>query len=172
MSAAIYQQFLSQVFSQEAATLHTRLTPLYQELEEALQQARPGRLSQELVSFKYERLRLGIAITLLQLLTDLGGDQDSAEVRDLLIDALDAPNVQEIDKRIQKKGHLFEELYTDLYVNAEAEHVLALFERTLQASSKEETDELLEEALELAHDLEIQPGHDEDEDDDSEGNPA
>jgi hypothetical protein len=162
MSASIYQQLLSQVFSEESASLQQRISPLYQELEEALQQARPGKMSQELVSFRFERLRLGIGITLLQLLTDLGGDEDSAEVRDLLQDALEAASVQEIDKRIQKKGHLFEELYTDLYVNAEAEHVLALFERTLESSSKEETDEVLEEALELAHDLEIQPGSDED----------
>ncbi|AMM50094.1 hypothetical protein TH61_01370 [Rufibacter sp. DG15C] len=162
MSASIYQQLLSQVFSEETASLQQRISPLYQELEDALQQARPGKLSQELVSFSFERLRLGIGITLLQLLTDLGGDEDSSEVRDLLQDALEAASVHEIDKRIQKKGHLFEELYTDLYVNAEAEHVLALFERTLESSSKEETDEVLEEALELAHDLEIQPGGDED----------
>ncbi|GAA4315930.1 hypothetical protein [Nibribacter koreensis] len=162
MSALIYQQLLSQVFSEETASLHHRISSLYQELEEALQQARPGKLSQEMVSYRFERLRLGIGITLLQLLTDLGGDEDSAEVRDLLQDALDAANVQEIDKRIQKKGHLFEELYTDLYVNAEAEHVLSLFERTLESSTKEETDELLEEALELALDLEIQSGEDDD----------
>jgi hypothetical protein len=166
MSASIYQQLLSQVFSEETASLQQRISPLYQELEDALQQARPGKMSQELVSFRFERLRLGIGITLLQLLTDLGGDEDSSEVRDLLQDALEAANVQEIDKRIQKKGHLFEDLYTDLYVNAEAEHVLALYERTLESSSKEETDEVLEEALELAHDLEIQLGGEDDDEDD------
>lgn len=124
-------------------------------MEVALQEARPGRKSEELVSYRFERLRLGLCIGLMQLLTDLGGDEDSAQVRDLLDSALFAKNVPEMDRVIQEKSNLFEELYTDLYVNPEAEDVLALFEETLAVSSKEEADAIIERALSLAQDLEF-----------------
>ncbi|WP_205503004.1 hypothetical protein [Rufibacter psychrotolerans] len=160
MSDSLYQDLLQQVFGPQPTDLTLQLSPLYFDLEKALQEARPGRKSQEEVSFRFERLRLGLGITLLQLLTDLGGDEESLQVRDLLKEALQATSVQAIDQIIQKKAHLFEELYTDLYVNADAEHVLALFEETLNASSKEETDDLLERTLDLAEDLEFQSDED------------
>ncbi|WP_181305899.1 hypothetical protein [Rufibacter sp. XAAS-G3-1] len=160
MNTSLYQQLLSHTFPPAEAAWHQRLSPLYQELEDALKEARPGRKSQEEVSFRFERLRLGVGITLLQLLTDLGGDEESAQVRDLLQDALEATTVQGIDGVIQKKSHLFEELYTDLYVNADAEHVLALFEETLNASTKDEMDDLIDRSLDIAEDLEFQPEDD------------
>ncbi|WP_125077611.1 hypothetical protein [Rufibacter latericius] len=160
MSDSLYQQLLEQVFGPEPTSLKTEISPLYTELEKALKEARPGRKSQEEVSFRFERLRLGLGISLLQLLTDLGGDEESAQVRDLLQEALQATGVQGIDKVVQNKSHLFEELYTDLFVNADAEHILALFEETLNASSKEETDELIASALEIAEDLEFQDNDD------------
>ncbi|KAA3439163.1 hypothetical protein [Rufibacter hautae] len=160
MSDSLYQQLLDQVFGPEPTDLRSEISPLYLELEKALQEARPGRQSQEEVSFRFERLRLGLGISLLQLLTDLGGDEESAQVRDLLQEALQATSVKGIDTVVQKKGHLFEELYTDLYVNADAEHILALFEETLNATSKEEMDDLLDRALEIAEDLEFQDEED------------
>ncbi|WP_210487007.1 hypothetical protein [Rufibacter aurantiacus] len=156
MSDSLYQQLLDQVFGLEPVDLRTEISPLYLELEKALQEARPGRKSQEEVSFRFERLRLGLGISLLQLLTDLGGDDESAQVRDLLQEALLASTVKGIDTVVQQKSYLFEELYTDLYVNADAEHILALFEETLNASSKEEIDDLLDRSLEIAEDLEFQ----------------
>ncbi|MFC6997869.1 hypothetical protein [Rufibacter roseus] len=161
MSASTYQGFIQQAFVAEQDTVLQKITPLYKDLEKALTEARPGRKSQEEVSFRFERLRLGIGISLMQLLTDLGGDEDSAMVRDLLEDALAAQNVAEIDATIQKKSFLFEELYTDLYVNTEAEEVLALFESTLGASSKEEADSIIASGFELAQNLEF-PSQDED----------
>lgn len=155
MNTSLYQQLLTHVFPSADDALHHTLTPLHEELETALKEARPGRASQEEVSFRFERLRLGVGISLLQLLTDLGGDEESAQVRDLLQDALQAKNVKGIDEVIQKKSHLFEELYTDLYVNADAEHVLALFEETLNASTKDEMEDLIDRALEIAEDLEF-----------------
>ncbi|WP_210463955.1 hypothetical protein [Rufibacter roseolus] len=156
MSDSLYQQLLDQVFGLEPVDLRTEISPLYLELEKALQEARPGRKSQEEVSYRFERLRLGLGISLLQLLTDLGGDDESAQVRDLLQEALQASTVKGIDTVVQQKSYLFEELYTDLYVNADAEHILALFEETLNASSKEEIDDLLDRSLEIAEDLEFQ----------------
>ncbi|MBA9075753.1 MULTISPECIES: hypothetical protein [Rufibacter] len=155
MSASHYQQLVDLVLTQDHASLQPQLSPLYQDLNQAFKDARPGRKSQEEISYRFERLRLGIGILLMQLLMDLGGDEDSQEVRDLLQQALAAGNVAEIDKTIQQKSHLFEDLYTDLYVNTEAEAVLALFEATLHASSKEEADEIIVEALDLAQDLEF-----------------
>jgi len=155
MSATSFQAFIQQAFTAEQAYFHQKITPLYQQLEVALQEARPGRKSEELVSYRFERLRLGLCIGLMQLLTDLGGDEDSAQVRDLLDSALFAKNVPEMDRVIQEKSNLFEELYTDLYVNPEAEDVLALFEETLAVSSKEEADAIIERALSLAQDLEF-----------------
>ncbi|GGK67145.1 hypothetical protein ACD591_03050 [Rufibacter glacialis] len=163
MSDSLYQELLDQVFGPEPTPLLTQITPLYSDLEKALQEARPGRKSQEEVSFRFERLRLSLGITLLQLLTDLGGDEESLQIRDLLQEALTAASVKEIDAIIQKQSHLFEELYTDLYVNADAEHILALFEETLNASSKEETDDLIDRALSIAEDLEFQDDEEEDE---------
>ncbi|ALI97972.1 hypothetical protein [Rufibacter tibetensis] len=160
MSESLYQELLEQVFGPEPNALRTEISPLYAELEKALQEASPGRKSQEEVSFRFERLRLGLGITLMQLLSDLGGDEESNQVRDLLHEALGAASVQQIDGVIQKKSHLFEELYTDLYVNADAEHILGLFEETLNASTKEETDELIDRALEIAEDLEFQSDED------------
>ncbi|WP_192821507.1 hypothetical protein [Rufibacter sp. LB8] len=155
MSASSYQQLLTHVFTPADAALQDQLFPLYQDLETALKEARPGRQSQENVSFRFERLRLGLGITLMQLLTDLGGDEDSALVRDLLEEALAATSVEQIDKVIQKKSHLFEELYTELYVNADAEQVLALFETTLHATTQQETDQVITQTLQLAQDLEF-----------------
>jgi hypothetical protein len=156
MSASNYQEMITLSFTPDEAALQEKLSPLYQELEEALQNARPGRNSQETVGYRFERLRLGMGITLMQLLTDLGGDEDSALVQDLLEDALEAPTSQEIDRIIQQKSNLFEDLYTDLYVNQDAEQVLAMFEGTLNASSLEEADGIIARTLELLQDLEFQ----------------
>ncbi|AKQ46115.1 hypothetical protein TH63_11505 [Rufibacter radiotolerans] len=160
MRVSPFQTLLNLVFTQEQNDLQAQLDPLYQELEHALQTAQPDRKSQEEVSFRFERLRLGVAIALLQLLTDLGGDEESAQVRDLMQEALQATSIAGIDKVVQHKSHLFEELYTDLYVNHDAEYILSLFEATLNASTKEETDEIIEKALEVAEDLEFQADED------------
>lgn len=164
MSAVTFQAFLEHAFTSEQTAFIQKVTPLYTELENALRDARPGARSQEEVSFRFERLRLGLGIALMQVLTDLGGDEDSALVRDLLEDALEAKNVKEIDAIIQKKSHLFDELYTDLYVNPEASEVLTLFEDTLAAQSKEEADDILERALDIAQDLEFPSEPDDEED--------
>ncbi len=155
MSATTYQAFLEHALTQEQTTLIQKVTPLYQDLETALRDGKPGTKTQEEVSFRFERLRLGLGIALMQLLTDLGGDEDSALVRDLLEEALEAKNVPKIDAIIQQKSHLFEELYTDLYVNPEAEEVLALFEDTLAAQSKDEADNIIDRALDVAQHLEF-----------------
>lgn len=165
MSASNYQQLVSLIITEDLSSLQRQLEPLYQDLGQALREARPGRKSQEQVSFAFERLRLGVGILLMQLLTDLGGDEDSLQVRTLLEDALQASTVGEIDETIQQKSQLFEDLYTDLYVNAEAEIVLSLFEETLHATSQEEADNAILGALELTQDLELNPEDDQPEED-------
>lgn len=155
MSATTFQAFIQQAFTAEQENFHASILPLYGQLESALVEARPGQKSQELVSYRFERLRLGLGIALMQILTDLGGDEDSAVVRDLLEEALQARNIPEIDATIQKKSHLFEELYTELYVNPEAEEILSLFEETLAANTKTEMDQILEKALDVTQHLEF-----------------
>ncbi|MHC2992537.1 hypothetical protein OB13_13445, partial [Pontibacter sp. HJ8] len=51
------------------------------------------------------------------------------------------------------------------FVNEEREHILALFEQTLDATSKEELDELTLEGLELLQEIDFESTPNDEEDD-------
>jgi hypothetical protein len=121
------------------------------------------RASPNELPFRFERVRLGVAMSLLQLLADLGDHDESRQVLEVLHRALRARSTAEIDATIQKEVKYFERLYTNLYVNEEGEQLLHLFERTLDADSQALMDGVIREALALTHELNFDQ-NDEDED--------
>lgn len=156
-----YQRLLQAAFPQEAdATryLHATTVGAYRTFE----QAAPAD-----IAYRFERVRLGVALALMKLLADLGDHDESRRVMDVLHRALKAGSVAEIDATITKEAKVFEKLYTNLYVNEEGELLLGLFERTLDADTQPLMEEVIEEALELAAELDF--SHDEDEQEEDEG---
>lgn len=115
------------------------------------------------LSFRFERVRLGVAMSLLQLLADLGDHDESRQVLAVLHRALGARSTTEIDAIIQKEVKHFERLYTNLYVNEEGEQLLHLFERTLDADSQPLMEDVIQEALALAHELDFTQDDEDDE---------
>lgn len=107
------------------------------------------------LSFRFERVRLGVAMSLLQLLADLGDHDESRQVLAVLHRALGARSTTEIDAVIQKEVKHFDRLYTNLYVNEEGEQLLHLFERTLDADSQPLMDGVIHEALAVAQELDF-----------------
>lgn len=120
-----------------------------------LQQASPRDLS-----FRFERVRLATAMSILQLLSDLGDNDDSRKVVDALQRALQARSTAEIDTVMHKEAKAFERLYTNLYVNDEGELLLNLFERTLDADSQALMDEVIQETTALAGTLNFERDED------------
>ncbi len=122
---------------------------------------RAGRADQ---AFRFEQWRLGVATSLLRLLADLGDHDAARRAADVLHRALNtARSPQDIDKQIGKENKLFEEIYTDLYVNDEGEALLDLFARTLDADAPELLAQVQAEAVDLARSLDFERD-DEDED--------
>lgn len=116
------------------------------------------------LSFRFERVRLATAMSILQLLTDLGDNDDSRKVVEALHRALQARSTTEIDNVMHKETKAFERLYTNLYVNDEGELLLNLFERTLDADSQDLMDAVIQEATQVAGTLDFERDDDEDED--------
>ncbi|SNC74856.1 hypothetical protein SAMN06265337_2581 [Hymenobacter gelipurpurascens] len=117
------------------------------------------------IAFRFERVRLGVALALMKLLADLGDHEESRRVMDVLHRALKARSVAEIDATITKEAKVFEKLYTNLYVNEDGEQLLGLFERTLDADTQPLMEEVIQEALYLSSELDFsQDEDDEDED--------
>ncbi|MBC6610747.1 hypothetical protein H8B15_07420 [Hymenobacter sp. BT507] len=157
MSATTYNQLLHQAFPDSAdATRYLSKPTLaaYQDLERA---SRPE------LSFRFERVRLAVAMALMKLLADLGDHADSRAVLDLMHRALRAGSTKEIDAIVTKEGKLFDRLYSNLYVNEQGEQLLNLFGETLEADSIAGMDELMAEALELARELDFTQEEDEEE---------
>ncbi|RSK24306.1 hypothetical protein [Hymenobacter metallilatus] len=152
-----YQRLLQLAFPQPAdATRYLSATTLA--AYRAFEQADPAD-----IAFRFERVRLGVALALMKLLSDLGDLEEARTVLDVLHRALKAPSVSAIDSTIQKDAATFERLYADLYVNEEGEQLLHLFERTLDADSQPLMDDVIREALRLAPTLDFSHLTEEDE---------
>ncbi|GGE94728.1 hypothetical protein [Hymenobacter cavernae] len=152
-----YEQLLRAAFRAEAdvATYITEpIRAVYAEFEHA---------SKADLAFRFERVRLGVAMSLLKLVADLGDHEESRRVMEVLHKALRARSVADIDATITRDAKLFERLYTNLYVNEEAEQLFNLFERALDADTKPMMDDIIAEALDLASELDFEAS-DEDED--------
>ncbi|MET4106485.1 hypothetical protein [Hymenobacter sp. UYP22] len=157
MLVSPYQRLLELVFAQPADAaryLHPTTLAAYRTFEQA---------SPQDIAYRFERVRLGVALSLMKLLSDLGDLDEARAVLDVLHRALKAPSVGAIDATIQKDASTFERLYTNLYVNEEGEQLLHLFERTLDADSQPLMDDVIREALRLAPKLDFSHLAEEDE---------
>ncbi|WP_051359876.1 hypothetical protein [Adhaeribacter aquaticus] len=99
--------------------------------------------------FKFEKVRLGVGIAIMQVFSDMADDDDSRKVLKALVNAAQATSIAQIDAAINKDMKAFDNLYKDLYINDEGEMLLGLFERTLNADSKRELDQIIAESLKL-----------------------
>ena len=131
-----------QVFEEGAATVYRKFEEAYKEF------IKTNKATDEL-NFRFERVRLGVAIAFVKAYTRLADNETSIEALQILQEAIKAKSSKEIDKIVQKKIAVFDNLYHEIFVNEEREQILGLFEATLDASSKEELDELMLEGLEL-----------------------
>ncbi|MDQ2770772.1 MAG: hypothetical protein M3Y54_09745 [Bacteroidota bacterium] len=127
------------------------LTPTALRAHEALRSAPPAQLP-----FRFEQVRLGLAMSLLKLVSELGDHAESRQVLDVLHRALsEARSPEDIDRIVSREARLFDRLYENLYVNEEGEELLNLFGRTLEADAPELLDEIAHEAVALARTLDF-----------------
>ena len=105
--------------------------------------------------FYFEKIRLGVAIALMQIFMDLGGDETSSKVLEVLKKAAKAPGVAQIDAIIQKESKIFDKLFQNLYTNTEGEMILDLFARTLEADSRKEMNQIVKETLQALENLDF-----------------
>ncbi|WP_223651719.1 hypothetical protein [Hymenobacter psoromatis] len=114
--------------------------------------------------FRFEQWRLGVASALLRLLADLGDHEEARRAADVLHRALStAQSPADIDQQISKENKLFDQIYTNLYVNDEGEALLDLFARTLDADAPALLAAVQAEAVDLARALDFERPADEDE---------
>ena len=107
--------------------------------------------------FQFERWRLGLASSLLYLLAELGDFDLAYRAANVLHQALStARSPDDIDQQIGREAKLFDQLYTNLYVNDEGEALLDLFARTLDADSPALLGAVQAEAVEVARELDFE----------------
>ena len=107
--------------------------------------------------FRFEQWRLGVAASLLRLLADLGDHEEARRAAEVLHKALStARSPEEIDKQIGREAKLFDQIYTNLYVNEEGEALLDLFARTLDADDPSLLAQVEAEAVDLARELDFE----------------
>lgn len=129
------------------------LTPTALRAYDALRKATPAERP-----FRFEQVRLGIAMSLLRLVSELGDHDESRQVLDVLHRALsEARSPEDIDRIVGRDAKLFDRLYENLYVNEEGEELLNLFGRTLDADAPELLEEVAQEAVDLARTLDFSP---------------
>ncbi|MGV3502508.1 MAG: hypothetical protein ACO1O1_02290 [Adhaeribacter sp.] len=120
------------------------------ELTEARHRSAPGQTRPgDQLHFKFEKVRLGVAVALMQVFSDMADDEESRKVLQVLKQAAQAGSIAQIDAIINKNMKAFDKLYQDLYINDDGQMLLELFERTLHADSKAEMDGIIAEGLKL-----------------------
>jgi len=133
------------------------LTPAARQAHDRLQAAPPTERP-----FRFEQMRLGLAMSLLKLVSALGDHDESRQVLDVLHRALsEARSPEDIDRIVGRDARLFDRLYENLYVNESGEELLNLFGRTLDADAPELLEAVAQEALDLARTLDFSPDEDE-----------
>lgn len=136
------------------------LTPPVRQAEAAFRAA-PGPAEQ---TFRFEQWRLGVGLSLLQLVAKLGDQPESRQLVPVLHRALtQSRSPQDIDRVMQREAKLFDELYNNLYVNEQGEQLFDLFARTLDADRPELLAAVAAEAVALVPHLDFERD-DEDED--------
>lgn len=139
---------------------------IYNDFEKAYKASKAslGKATEEL-NYRFERLRLLLAIAFVKAFTRLSSNEKSKEVLDVLQEALQARSTKEIDKVIQKKIALFDQLYNEMFVNEQRDQILHLFEQTLDAGTREELDELIFEGVALLQEVDWEANKEEEQDD-------
>ncbi|MBC7448675.1 MAG: hypothetical protein H7330_11515 [Hymenobacteraceae bacterium] len=169
MSVVTFETLLRLAFGERYDNFFTETeTTAYTRFERAVNGRLPPGAPAHEPSFAFERVRLAVAMALLQLLLDLAheahpdgqppnaslDDDEAAVALKVLHRALrEAHSPAEIDTIVAAEADVFERLYTDLFVNDAGEQVLLLFERTLHADTRRELDGCLSEAAKLAQAL-------------------
>jgi hypothetical protein len=106
--------------------------------------------------FRFEQMRLGVAMSLLKLLADLGDHDESRQVLAVLHRALEqSHSPEDIDRIVGREAKLFDQLYANLYVNEEGEELLNLFGQTLDADAPELLEDVAVEGVNLARTLDF-----------------
>ena len=109
--------------------------------------------------FRFEQVRLGLAMSLLKLVSELGDHDASRQVLNVLHRALsEARSPEDIDRIVGREARLFDRLYENLYVNEEGEELLNLFGRTLDADAPELLDDIAQDGVDLARTLDFETG--------------
>ena len=107
--------------------------------------------------FRFERWRLGVAASLLHLVAQLGDFDLAGRASEVLHRALStARSPEDIDQQIGREAKLFDQLYTNLYVNDEGEILLDLFARALDADAPALLGAVQAEAVEVARELDFE----------------
>lgn len=153
MSDTIFETLITRALRTSNPNLFDkREAAVYKEFElaEARHRASTGAaLPGDNLHLKFEKVRLGVAIALMQVFWELSEDDDSRNVLAALKQAAQATSVAQIDAIINKSIKAFDNLYQDLFINDDGEMLLGLFEKTLNADSKKEIDSIITEASKL-----------------------
>ncbi|MFD3002318.1 hypothetical protein ACFS7Z_18245 [Pontibacter toksunensis] len=138
---------------------------IYTDFEKAFKASKSaaGKVTEEL-NFRFERLRLLMALAFVKVFTRLSNNEKSKEALGVLLEALKARSTKEIDKVVQKQIAVFDQLYHEIFVNEQRDQILSLFEQTLDAGSKEELDDLLFDGVALLQEVDWE-ANEEDQDD-------
>ncbi|WP_426059561.1 hypothetical protein [Hymenobacter sp. B1770] len=127
------------------------LTPTTLQAYDQLRIAKPAERP-----FRFEQVRLGVAMSLLKLVSELGDHDESRQVLDVLHRALsEARSPEAIDRIVGREAKLFDRLYENLYVNEQGEELLNLFGRTLDADAPELLEDIAQEAVDVARTLDF-----------------
>lgn len=145
-----YEQLLHLAFATPNEARYY-LTPAARGAYDALATATPAERP-----FRFEQVRLGLAMSLLKLVSDLGDHDESRQVLDVLHRALsEARSPDDIDRIVGRSAHLFDQIYDNLYINEQGEELLNLFGRTLDADAPDLLANVAQEAVDLARTLDF-----------------
>ncbi|MBK0402287.1 hypothetical protein I5M27_04780 [Adhaeribacter sp. BT258] len=150
MSAASFEYLLENAFGPDhALTKKIMQKNLYENFiaAEDKHRLRTSQDFDEELAFAFERLRLGIGVALIQVFVRLSENPESKQVVDLLLKALEAKSIEEIDKIMHEGVAAFDNLYTDVFVNKDREAILELFEKNLEAENKAQLNGVLRDGL-------------------------
>ena len=156
----MYQTLLQLAFPDPADAARL-LTPPVRQAEAAFRAA-PNPTEQV---FRFEQWRLGVALSLLKLVADLGDQPESRQLVPVLHRALvQSRSPADIDRHMAREARLFDALYNNLYVNEDGEKLLDLFARTLDADGPEPLTAVVNEAVALVPRLDFERDDDEEDD--------
>ncbi len=156
MLASDFELLLQRALHTPQPDLFDKPVPvIFKNFDQAESRVRQGGPINNELHFAFEKIRLGVAMALMQIFTDLGGGEISEKILLVLKNAAKANSISQIDAIIQKENKAFEKLFQDLYTNTEGELILDLFARTLEADSRRGIEQIVKETLQALEHLEF-----------------